>query len=125
MKILIVEDVVLIADYIREILTINNIHDIWHATEGNDAIRKVLEYDPDIVLMDIKIDGDIDGIETSRILRSKGYKKPIIFVTAYSDEETIKNISDISFSTYILKPVDETKLITTIRNTLSVKHPLV
>ena len=59
------------------------------ASTGDEAIQAVLEKNPDVILMDIVLKGNMDGIETAETIHSYN-DTPIIYVTAYSDDETIK-----------------------------------
>ena len=75
---------------------------------GEKAIEKVEELSPDLVLMDIVLKGEMDGIEAAEIIRSR-FDVPVIFLTAYADEERFERAKlTIPFG-YILKPFqDET-----------------
>lgn len=79
------------------------------ADNGDTAIRLVLETKPDLILMDINLKGDIDGIETSRQILQK-YNVPIIYLTAYSDKATLERAKFTAPYGYILKPVEERDL---------------
>ncbi|MDQ7823873.1 MAG: response regulator [Candidatus Eremiobacteraeota bacterium] len=80
---------------------------------GADAIKKARETKPDIILMDIMLEGDIDGIETASRIREES-DVPIIFITAYSDNTTLGRIKLTDPSGYILKPVESRQLKFTI-----------
>ncbi len=75
---------------------------------------------PDLVLMDIKLRGKMNGIETARIL-SSDYDIPVIFLTAYADEQTINDAISTSPYGYLVKPYEERELKTSIEIAL-VKH---
>ncbi|MCK5674216.1 MAG: diguanylate cyclase, partial [Spirochaetales bacterium] len=68
---------------------------------------------PDIILMDIMLSSDFDGIETATIINEK-YNIPLIFLTAYSDEKTVERAKKAEPYGYILKPFKEKELYTTI-----------
>ncbi len=72
---------------------------------------------PDLVLMDITLDGSLDGIETARQLRKK-YTIPIIFLTAHSNGHIIARAQEISPVGYILKPVMEKNLLENVGRVL-------
>ena len=60
---------------------------VGDAVSGLEAIAKADELKPDLVLMDIKLRGDMDGVEAANVI-FKTYDIPIIFLTAYSDDKT-------------------------------------
>jgi two-component system, response regulator PdtaR len=79
------------------------------ANSGSETINKVNENEPDLILMDIVIKGDIDGIETSAEL-NKSFSIPIIYLTAYADDEILKRAARTEPYGYILKPYKEKEL---------------
>ena len=79
------------------------------AASGEEAIRKILAAKPDLVLMDIRIKGDIDGIETAAEVR-KHLETPVIFLTAYADETTLQRAKITDPFGYIIKPFEEREL---------------
>ena len=81
---------------------------------GKDAIKLTLETDPDVILMDIVIKGDIDGIETAQQI-NKLYNIPIIYTTAYFDEEILERAKKTEPYGYIIKPYQEGQIHTAIR----------
>ncbi|MDP2362393.1 MAG: response regulator, partial [Ignavibacteria bacterium] len=83
------------------------------AASGAEAIRKVLDLKPDLILMDIKIKGDLDGIETAAEIRKQA-EIPVIFLTAFADETTIQRAKITDPFGYIIKPFEERELHTNI-----------
>lgn len=77
---------------------------------------------PDLILMDIGLDGDIDGIETARRVR-KQFNVPIIFLTSYSDEKRIARAQEVSHGGYIIKPFVERQLMEQISAALGQATP--
>ncbi|ADN02096.1 response regulator [Spirochaeta thermophila] len=67
------------------------------------------EYDPDLILIDVQLEGAIDGISAARHLKEQS-DLPFIFVTAYADEHTIERAKEVEPFAYILKPFDEREL---------------
>jgi CheY-like chemotaxis protein len=88
-KILIAEDEQIVAKNIEKRLTADGYQVVASVSTGEDAIEKAKLYSPDIILMDIKLKGKIDGIETADILR-RNFQLPVIFLTSYADEETFQ-----------------------------------
>ncbi len=80
---------------------------------GEHAIESVRRAPPDLVLMDVKIKGPIDGIETARQLRAH-YDIPIVFLTAHGDAATVERTRAIAPYGYLLKPFDERDLHRTV-----------
>lgn len=91
------------------------------AASGEEAIRKILDSKPDLVLMDIRIKGDIDGIETAAEVR-KHLETPVIFLTAYADETTLQRAKITNPFGYIIKPFEERELSINIEIALYKDH---
>jgi len=113
-RILIVEDENLVALDIERGLKRQGYSVVGTANNGLDAIEKVEEFYPDIILMDIQIKGDIDGIETSERIYQK-FNIPIVFLTAHADEATLQRAKLTGPFGYVLKPFEETELHTAIQ----------
>ncbi|MCB9079899.1 MAG: response regulator [Anaerolineaceae bacterium] len=92
------------------------------AASGQEAIEKIMETHPDLVLMDIKLKGNLDGIETAEQLRSK-LDIPIIYLTAYDDDATLQRAKITEPFGYLLKPYQARDLRTTIEMALY-KHAI-
>ena len=108
-KILVVEDERIAAeDIAQRIKSIGYRISAIFAT-GEDALSFIQNTQPDLVLMDVKLKGAIDGIETAKKITAK-YDIPIIFLTAYSDKHTIDRIDEAGLHGYISKPVEENEL---------------
>ncbi len=116
-KILIVEDQGIIARDLQHILKQLGYITPAIALSGQEAIQKAAEVQPDLVLMDIVLKGKMDGIETAEQIYAR-FDIPIIFVTAYADDETLKQARVTEPFGYILKPFDEKGLHTTIQMAL-------
>jgi diguanylate cyclase (GGDEF)-like protein/PAS domain S-box-containing protein len=117
-KILIVEDERIIALDLKFRLmkfgfTITDI-----VSSGSNVLSAVEKSNPDIALMDIMLEGDIDGIEAAVTLQQK-YGIPSIFITAYADNETISRAQRANPLGYILKPFKERELYTTVHMALN------
>ena len=79
------------------------------ATTGAEAMELVVKNKPDIVLMDINIKGDIDGIETARMIK-KGFNIPVIYVTSHSDGPTLERAKETHPDGFIMKPFEDNDL---------------
>ncbi|MEW5814978.1 MAG: response regulator [Spirochaetota bacterium] len=116
-KILIVEDELIVAlDIERQLKRLGYSVAGIHAS-GEDAIHDFEKLNPDLVLMDIMLQGKMDGVETGKMIHDQ-YHIPVIFITAYADEKTIQRAKFIEPFGYIIKPFEERELHTTIEMTL-------
>lgn len=84
---------------------------------GEEAISHVKQCIPDLVLMDIKLEGQMDGIETASRLRAE-LKIPVVYVTAYTDEALLQRAKITEPFGYLVKPYGERELRTTIEMAL-------
>ncbi len=112
-KLLIVEDEKIIALDLQKRLEKFDYQVVGLATTGKQAVELVEEFSPDIILMDIMLSGDMDGIEAAKII-GRRYHIPVIFLTAYADERTLERAKEAEPFGYILKPFKEKELNTTI-----------
>lgn len=108
-KIMIVEDEAIVALMIENKLTENGYKAPLIVDNGEEAIRNLEEIEPDLILMDINIKGEFDGIETAKQIREK-VDVPIIFMTAYADEKTQQRAKISGLSGYLIKPFDGKEL---------------
>ncbi len=102
-KILIVEDELLIANNLARKLTTLGYKVVEIVSSGEKAIQIAGEKQPDLVLMDIVIKGEMDGIEAAAKISQK-YGIPVIYLTAYADNETVNRAKATSPFGYIFKP---------------------
>ncbi|MFO7889167.1 MAG: response regulator [bacterium] len=79
------------------------------ADNGKKAIQEAEKENPDLILMDIKLKDEMDGIETAQYIKSQK-NIPIVFLTAYADEETLKRAKIIEPFGYLLKPINKREL---------------
>jgi two-component system, LytTR family, response regulator LytT len=111
-RILIVEDEVLIADFIYESITEDQDLTVEIAYTEDEALEKFKNFGPDIILMDINIDGRDKGIE---LAQKKNKNAKIIFITAQNDEKTIEKAIKVKPETYLTKPVKKVDILAAIR----------
>lgn len=110
-SIFVVEDDGLIALRSHELLTRQGYTVPQMFASGEDLLDH-LEHSgpPDLILMDIGLDGAIDGIETARRVRLR-FDIPIIFITSYSDDRRVALANEVSPHGYIVKPFVENQLV--------------
>lgn len=112
-KILIVEDEGIIALNYRMALQGKSFEITDSVTTGRRAIESVKASSPDLILMDIRLKGGMDGIEAADHILN-GNKIPVIFLSGNSDPETRKRAMKIDYAGYFQKPVKMKSLINTI-----------
>lgn len=121
-SILIVEDERIVAEDLREVLLHLGYTVPAMVVSGEDAIEKAGIHHPDLVLMDIYLAGKINGIEAARRIRSE-FGTPVIYITAYANQEIMAQAKITEPYGYILKPYDERELHSIIEIALY-KHAL-
>jgi CheY-like chemotaxis protein len=117
-SILVVEDEGLIALHLTEMLERAGFRVIGPVNSGELALRTLGGSLPDLVLMDIKLAGAMDGIETARQIRER-LPVPLIFLTAYSSDRTRERIQGLTPDAYLTKPVEEKDLLVAISDALA------
>jgi CheY-like chemotaxis protein len=108
-KILVVEDEWIVADQIC-----GNLRKIGYlvpppVSSGDEAIKKIAEEKPDLVIMDIFLRGEMDGVETAKQINLK-FDIPIIYLTAYSCSDLLERVKITNPAGYLVKPFEETEL---------------
>jgi CheY-like chemotaxis protein len=116
-KVMIVEDEAVVALHLRQELTKLGHTVAGMATNGEQALKLIEEVFPDIVLMDIHIQGEIDGIETAKRI-PRYLHIPVVFLTAYSEDTTLKRAADTYPYGYLIKPFLDRELHATIKMAL-------
>ena len=114
-KVLIVEDEVITALDIKRSLERLGFEVLSIEDTGNDAICKIEELKPDLVLMDIVLKGEIDGVETTELIKSR-FDVPVVYLTAYSDENTFERAKLTEPYGFIVKPAGVYELKCNIEN---------
>lgn len=107
--IFVVEDESLIAMDIQERLRKLHYHVCAVSASGEEAVERVGECHPDLVLMDIRLKGEMDGIDAARIIRDR-YDIPVVFLTAYAEEKTLERAKVTEPYGYVLKPIQDREL---------------
>lgn len=105
-KIMIVEDEAIVAMSIKNLLKKMKYPVVGIFPSGEEAVEQVEQHNPDIILMDINLAGEMNGIETAREINKKTYV-PIIYMTAYADEATLEEAKITEPFGYIIKPFIE------------------
>jgi two-component system cell cycle sensor histidine kinase/response regulator CckA len=116
-QILIVEDERIVAGDLRARLKRMGYRVAAIASTGTDAIHAVNEHRPDLVLMDIRLEGTMDGIQAADTIR-RTHNIPIIYLSAYADQSTVERAKVTEPFGYLLKPFEDSELRTTIEMAL-------
>ncbi|MBI3950019.1 MAG: sigma 54-interacting transcriptional regulator [Acidobacteria bacterium] len=121
-NVLVVEDETSLADLVEHKLKSLGYSVAAKAPSGEEAIRKVAETSPDLVLMDIVLEGEMDGVEAAELIRSR-FDIPVVYMTACADDATLERAKVTEPYGYILKPLKVRELQTTIEVALY-KHEM-
>lgn len=116
-RIFIVEDEALISMELRDRLEKHGYVITGTAARGEDAIELIAEEPPELVLMDVKLAGSLDGVEAAGRIRER-HDVPVIFLTAYADDDLLERARQVSPYGYLVKPFDERSLRATIEMAL-------
>jgi CheY-like chemotaxis protein len=108
-RILIVEDELLIAWDLERRLSRLGYAVLGTASSGQDAVEKALELRPELILMDIRLPGDMDGIEAAARIRAQ-LPTAIVYMTAYADEPTVQHALASDPATLLRKPLHNSEL---------------
>jgi CheY-like chemotaxis protein len=118
-RIAIVEDERLVAENLKETLEEKDFEVVAMAATGADAIQKITSTDPDLILMDIRLKGEMDGIDAAIVLQNTWKRNlRIVFLTAHSQKQ-FPHLSalDLTF-VYLTKPFSQEQLFSAIRRVL-------
>lgn len=113
MDILVVEDESIVAKDIQICLKKLGYEVVGIVASGEDAVEKAKEMEPDLIMMDIMLKGEMSGIDAASIIR-KTQDIPVIFLTAYTDRDTVDRAKESEPFGYIIKPFKEIDIQTAI-----------
>ncbi len=117
-KIVVVEDEIVIADNICEILSDLGYDVAEPAISYSEALETINEHNPDLAIIDINLRGKKDGIDIAQTLKSD-YCFPYIFLTSYTDKKTVERAKKVTPSAYLVKPFSKDELYTAIEIAIS------
>ncbi len=116
-RILIVEDEAVVAENLEKVITDCGYEVVGRAASADDAVNAAIELKPDLILMDIVLLGEKNGIDASHEIKEK-IDIPIIFLTAYSNLELIDRAKSVEPYAYIIKPFQDRQLFASIEMAL-------
>lgn len=110
-RLMIIDDEPIVRAGIRKLLPWSkyNFEICAEGVDGKDGLNKIIEYSPDLVLVDVKIPG-MNGLELIREARKRDFDGKFIILTGYSDFEFAKSAVSLGVRAYLVKPVDEDEL---------------
>ncbi len=115
MNILIVEDDKVLSLLLTKMVEKLNFTVAGTAIAGREAINKSNELKPDLILMDIMLEDDLDGIDAMLELRKNGSQVPVIFITGNSDIYNRERAQETNYIDYLVKPISFELLKETIK----------
>lgn len=113
MRIMHVEDEMIVSMAVRSILEKNGHTVCAQPSTGESALELFSRAKPDLVLMDIMLGGELDGIETAARIKA-AHDVPVIFVSAYGDDKTRERAKATRPSAFLVKPLDMRVLLRTL-----------
>ncbi len=102
-RLMVVDDELDVREYLRKFFSRRKI-DVITAENGEEAVRLVDVHQPDLMLLDVRMNG-IDGVETLRRIRENGNAVRVIMVTGVEDTDTLAPLTDLNILTCIHKPL--------------------
>lgn len=108
-RIVVVEDEIIVGKDIQSTLQSFGFEVPEVVTSGEEAIQAAFRLSPDLMLMDIMIKGGMDGVDAAEVIRSQ-FNIPVVYLTAYSDDETLRRAKLTESYGFIAKPFDEREL---------------
>jgi len=117
-KIGIVEDEGIVALDISNIVNKLGYETAFIADSGEKVLQLIKENEPDAILMDIGLKGELNGLQTASRIKET-LMIPIIFLTAFEDENTIARIREVSTDGYLVKPFEDELLRTVLAKVLN------
>ncbi len=112
-SIMIVEDEQITAMELQSMLEDMEFEIVSVVDNAEDALEKLRESPPDLILMDIRLPGSMDGVELTKEISSSD-PIPVVYLTAHSDPETLERAKETQPAGYLTKPVTEEDLKTTL-----------
>ncbi|WP_319643216.1 response regulator [Methanovulcanius yangii] len=110
----IVEDEAMIAMLMSEILSREGFDVVYQVATPDEAVDNTRSRNPDIILMDVNLGQEKDGIDAAMDIREFS-DVPIIFITAYSDESTLRRADSVHPEAFLTKPIRRAELLETIQ----------
>lgn len=117
-NVLIVEDDMIISMVLERMINKLGHEVVDKVITGRDAIDRAFELDPDLILMDIQLKDDLDGISAMQQIREKS-EVPVIYITGNSDQYNLSRAQETNFVDYLVKPIQMNHLKKSISSAFS------
>ncbi|MBZ0202277.1 MAG: response regulator [Ignavibacteria bacterium] len=117
-RIAVVEDEGIVAMDISKCLSNLGYEVVFIADSGEKTIENLKQKPADLILMDVELKGLLNGMDTAKII-GESYDIPVVFLTAFEDEATLKKMDEISSYGYLVKPFEDEQLKSTVAKILS------
>lgn len=115
LKVIIVEDELIAAEFLKVILEEAGTEVIDIIDSGKEAIEICKQQEPDIIFMDVMLRDNVSGCEAAVAISRQNKHSKIIFLTAYMDEEMIEYAAEVGAVGYLTKPYNKTQIIATLK----------
>lgn len=115
LRVLIVEDEAIVAADLQDLLGRAGIHVVGWTSRGDEALETALREVPDVVLLDVRLGGPMDGVEVAESLREAGVPSGLVFLTAYSDGLVRDRVEHLAPVDLLYKPFEEDELLRVVR----------
>jgi len=112
-RVLIVEDERIVAEDIAQCLEESGYDIVGIANNSDRAVELAGEHYPDLILMDIVIQGEKDGVDTAHIIKER-FGISVVYLTAYSQSKVIERAKETDPLGYVVKPFEEATLLSTV-----------
>ncbi|MFN1835076.1 response regulator [Balneola sp. MJW-20] len=123
-KVMIVEDDKLLAIVEERLVKCLGYEVVGVASSGEEAIEKIDSFAPDILIMDVQLDGDMDGIDTVTELRNRNYNVPVIYISGDQSEEIKNRANNAGMVDFLLKPVSTNGLLEPLKQAQKMANKL-
>lgn len=114
LKILIIEDELIIAEFLKNLIEKQDYKVVAIAIDYKEATAAIEKFKPNLILLDINLNDNINGIEIAHIINTK-YKIPFVFTSSYSDSLTLDRVAATNPLNYLVKPYKEEQLYTILK----------
>jgi CheY-like chemotaxis protein len=116
-RIIVVEDEGIVAMDISKCLTALGYDVVFVSDSGEKTLKELENLQADLILMDVELKGNLNGLETTKIIKEK-FSIPVVFLTAFEDDATLQRISSLSSDGFLVKPFEDEQLRRTVESVL-------
>lgn len=121
-KAIIVEDNLILSILYENMMKEMVFKTVGEIRDGESAVKLIRKYSPDVVIMDIMLEGDMDGIQAAHQIRDFT-NVPILFITGNSDNHHFERAKRVANSSFLVKPINEQMLMEAVNELMGNKIP--